>query len=229
MVPFCLLCCNGTIASATIAQWSWTARELFVNCSLTCCELLVNVTWAVREISMAVLDSRGMARTGTHPPASSRHVQEQFAHSSRPGREILSWPKFWTFQNSCPDMARSHDGFTHTSHQFTTSLRTGTTRALARLESCQCVPQNRTSVSLALDHNKLATPFSLHILVYSIKTLNPFPNKPWILHVCSTSLLKKGIARNEQFLLFPPCFIPVGRTFSHFNGIWNGCLQTLSI
>ena len=40
---------------------------------------------------------------------------------------------------------------------------------------------------------------------------NPFPNKPWFLHVFSTSLLKtlweKGdIARNEQFLLFPTVF-----------------------
>ena len=37
--------------------------------------------------------------------------------------------------------------------------------------------------------------------------VNPFPNKPWFLRVCSTSLLKtlgKGeIARSEQFLLFP--------------------------
>ena len=43
---------------------------------------------------------------------------------------------------------------------------------------------------------------------------NPFPNKPWFLHVCSISLLKtlwkKGeIARNEQFLFFPQCFLPV--------------------
>ena len=58
---------------------------------------------------------------------------------------------------------------------------------------------------------------------------NPFPNKPWLLRVCSTCLLKntvgkgeiarnkalqtgkntvgKGeIARYEQFLFFPQCF-----------------------
>ena len=39
----------------------------------------------------------------------------------------------------------------------------------------------------------------------------PFPNKPWFLRVCCTSLLKtlgKGeIARNEQFLHFPQCFL----------------------
>ena len=44
----------------------------------------------------------------------------------------------------------------------------------------------------------------------------PFPNKPWFLRVCSASLLKtlwgKGeIARKEQFLLFPPCFYPLGQ------------------
>ena len=44
--------------------------------------------------------------------------------------------------------------------------------------------------------------------------LNPFPNKLWFLHVCSTSLLKKilgkgEIAHNEQFLLFPQCFLPI--------------------
>ena len=41
--------------------------------------------------------------------------------------------------------------------------------------------------------------------------VNPFPNKPWFLCICSTSLLKtlcgKGeIAHFEQFLLFPQCF-----------------------
>ena len=54
--------------------------------------------------------------------------------------------------------------------------------------------------------------------VLSIKPLdldlNPFPNKPWFLRVCSTSLentVGKGeIARNEQFLLFPQCFLPFG-------------------
>ena len=51
--------------------------------------------------------------------------------------------------------------------------------------------------------------FSVKLLSLSkTATLNPFPNKPWFLHVCSTNLLKtlwkKGeIARNEQCLLFP--------------------------
>ena len=38
-----------------------------------------------------------------------------------------------------------------------------------------------------------------------------FPNKPWFLHVCSTSRLKKTVgkgetAHNEQFLPFPTVF-----------------------
>ena len=40
--------------------------------------------------------------------------------------------------------------------------------------------------------------------------INPFPNKPWFLRVCSTSLentVGKGeTARKEQFLLFPQHF-----------------------
>ena len=45
---------------------------------------------------------------------------------------------------------------------------------------------------------------------------NHFPNKPWFLRVCSRSrspvenTVGKGeIARNEQFLLFAQCFLPV--------------------
>ena len=53
---------------------------------------------------------------------------------------------------------------------------------------------------------------------------NPFPNKPCFLRVRSTSLLKtlwgKGeIAHNEQFLLFPRCFLSVRITFCHFHQI----------
>ena len=112
---------------------------------------------------------------------------------------------------------------------------------------------------------------------------NPFPNKPWFLHVYSKSLFKKlwekekllvtsnfsfshsvflqvlrtlpfqpiptqwrhltplgnkpfentvgkgEIARYEQFLLFPQCFLPIWITFCHFRQIWNCRLQTLSL
>ena len=51
--------------------------------------------------------------------------------------------------------------------------------------------------------------------------INPFPNKPWFSHVCSRGLLKtlgKGeIARNEQFLLFPQCFLTVMENFLPFS------------
>ena len=41
---------------------------------------------------------------------------------------------------------------------------------------------------------------------------------------------KGEIACNEQFLLFPQCFLPVWRTSYHFYyQIWNCCLQTLSV
>ena len=40
---------------------------------------------------------------------------------------------------------------------------------------------------------------------------------------------KGEIARNEQFLLFPQCFLPILRTFHHFHQLLNRRLQTLSI
>ena len=63
---------------------------------------------------------------------------------------------------------------------------------------------------------------------------NPFPNKPWFLRVCDTSLLKtlwekeKLLAMNK-FSFFPTMFLPVWRTFCHFHLIWNCCLHTLSV
>ena len=40
---------------------------------------------------------------------------------------------------------------------------------------------------------------------------------------------KGEIARDEQFLLFPQCFLTVRRTFCHFHQVENCRLQTLSI
>ena len=64
--------------------------------------------------------------------------------------------------------------------------------------------------------------------------LNPFPNKPWFLDVCSTSRFENTVGKGEiacyeQFLLFPQCFLPFWRTFYHFHQICNCRLQTLSI
>ena len=57
---------------------------------------------------------------------------------------------------------------------------------------------------------------------------------PVFLCVGSTSLLKntvgKGeIARNEQFLLFPQCFLPFWKTLCHFHRIRNCHQYTLSV
>ena len=40
---------------------------------------------------------------------------------------------------------------------------------------------------------------------------------------------KGEIACNEQFLLFPRCFLPIWITFCHFRQIYNCRLQTLSV
>ena len=40
---------------------------------------------------------------------------------------------------------------------------------------------------------------------------------------------KGEIARSEQFLLFPQCFLPFWRTFCNFYQNWNCLLQTLSV
>ena len=44
------------------------------------------------------------------------------------------------------------------------------------------------------------------------------------------NIVGKGeIARCQQFLLFPQCFLSIWRTFCHFHPILNCCLQTLPI
>ena len=54
-----------------------------------------------------------------------------------------------------------------------------------------------------------------------LTVINPFPNKPWFLRGCSTSLLKtekeEEIACNKQFLLLPQCFLLILRTFLPFS------------
>ena len=85
---------------------------------------------------------------------------------------------------------------------------------------------------------------SLRFVVW--ERVNPFPNKPWFLPVCNTSLMKtlwekdilvitviitifRGRARNEQFLIFLQCFLPLRRTICHIHQIQNYRLQTLSL
>ena len=78
---------------------------------------------------------------------------------------------------------------------------------------------------------RIYNPFTLHF--WDLKTLNPFPNKPWFLRVCSTSLLKTPREKEKLLIMsnfsFSQCFLPIWRTFCHFHPIWNCRLQTLSI
>ena len=65
-------------------------------------------------------------------------------------------------------------------------------------------------------------------------SVNPFPNKPWILRGLQDKSFEntegKGeIARNEQFLLFPQCFLPNWITLCYFHQIYYCRLQTLSV
>ena len=52
----------------------------------------------------------------------------------------------------------------------------------------------------------------------------PLGNKPF-----ENTVGKGEIAHNEQFLVFPQCFLPVWITFFHFRQIWNCRLETLSV
>ena len=74
----------------------------------------------------------------------------------------------------------------------------------------QCFPQ--VFFFIVLTHSQTATP------------LMPVGNKPF-----ENTVGKGEIACNEQFLLFPQCFLPVWITFCHFRQIWNCRLQTLSV
>ena len=71
-------------------------------------------------------------------------------------------------------------------------------------------------------------------IIWLCYELNPFQDKPWLLCVFTYKPFKNivrkvEIARNEQFLLFPHCFLPVWRTFCRLYRVCNCCLQTLSV
>ena len=56
--------------------------------------------------------------------------------------------------------------------------------------------------------------------------LTPLGNKPFENTVVKGKIAR---ARNEQFLLFPQCFLPVLISFCHLQQIGNCRLQTLSV
>ena len=62
----------------------------------------------------------------------------------------------------------------------------------------------------------------LNLPTWIISFFNFFPNNPWFLRVCCTSLFENTVGKGEiapdkQFLLFPQCFILFWRTFRHFS------------
>ena len=63
--------------------------------------------------------------------------------------------------------------------------------------------------------------FLRFLCLFSPTILNPFPNKPWFLRVCSRCLentVGKGeITCNEQFLLFPTVFFTNLENFLPFS------------
>ena len=65
----------------------------------------------------------------------------------------------------------------------------------------------------------LVQPFPKQVLVFTCLQYKSFEN----------AVGKGEIARYEQFLLFPQCFLPFKRTFCHFHQIKNYRLQTLSV
>ena len=56
-----------------------------------------------------------------------------------------------------------------------------------------------------------------------LSTVNPFPNKPWFLRVCCTSLMKTQWEKEKLLVTsnfsFSQCFLGVWITFYHFHQI----------
>ena len=73
--------------------------------------------------------------------------------------------------------------------------------------------------SLKFCHLVMGLPFPKQALVFMCLQYKSFENK----------VGNREIAHNEQFLLFPQCFLPVWRTFCHFHHFWNCHPQTLSV
>ena len=73
-------------------------------------------------------------------------------------------------------------------------------------------------LSFSLGFTYLKAEVMFELLQYKF---NPFPNKPWFLHVCSISVEntveKREIAHNEQFLFFSQCFQQMWRRLPAFS------------
>ena len=96
-------------------------------------------------------------------------------------------------------------------------------------------PARSLAFSPFLNMLKKSSPPFLNILnMVKAFFLNDFPKQALVFTCLQSKSFentagKREIAHNEQFLLFPQCFLPVWRTFCHFHLIQNCRLQTLSI
>ena len=72
------------------------------------------------------------------------------------------------------------------------------------------------------------------VVFITVIKINPFPNKPWFLRVCSTCLLKtlwekEKLLVTSNFSFSHSVFYLYEELFFHFRQIWNCRLQTLSV
>ena len=105
--------------------------------------------------------------------------------------------------------------------------------ALSKLSSANTLNLNK-STFLVEPERDVHLPCSHYTqnTIYQRNHLTPFPNKPWFLHVCNTSLLKK-MPEKEKLLVtsnfsISQCVLLIWGTFCHFHQIWNCCLSANS-
>ena len=87
------------------------------------------------------------------------------------------------------------------------------------------------SITISCQWNSI---YCLSSLPMIYNKINPFPNKPWFLRVCSISLLKtlwekEKLLVTSNFSFSHSVFYPFWTTFFHFHQIQNCRLQTLSV
>ena len=82
--------------------------------------------------------------------------------------------------------------------------------------------------------NAIISIHSVPTCVFLSQKFNPFPNKPWLLRVCSISFLKTPWEKEKllvmsNFSFSHSIFYPFWTTFFPFHQIQNCRLQTLSV
>ena len=99
-----------------------------------------------------------------------------------------------------------------------------------------CWPEDKPSINIPFPRmtyeqamrlygtDKPDTRFDIKVRSYELFNSYPFPKQAlvfmFLLSKSSENTVGKGeIARNEQFLLFPQCFLSFGRTFCHIYQI----------